>query len=272
MTVRRNQATLTYTERKAFVDAVLALKKSGGYDPFVATHLEYMSRDSDAGARVAHRAPSFLPWHRQFLLNFERALQKINPAVFLPYWDWTTARATNSAPWLASFMGGNGRSGDGQVTTGPFAYATGRWTLNVRTDSRPFLRRQMGSVTSLPTATQRAQVIAAMPYDSEPYNSASATGFRNQLEGWRGPDLHNRVHVWVGGTMAGGDSPNDPVFWLHHCYIDKLWADWQAAHPGAGYLPTATTLNVIALNDLIPPWNTYRPIDLLDHRRFYTYA
>ena len=22
-------------------------------------------------------------------------------------------------------------------------------------------------------------------------------------------------------------SPNDPLFWLHHCYIDKLWAEWQ---------------------------------------------
>ena len=274
MTVRRDQATLTSAQCKAFTDAVLALKKNGGYDPFVTTHLNFMSSDSDSGQRTAHRAPSFLPWHRQFLLDFELALQKINPAVSLPYWDWTTARKTNTAPWTATFLGGNGRSSDGKVTTGPFAYANGKWPLNVRTDSRPFLRRELGAATTLPTAAQRNKVIAVTPYDSAPYNSASATGFRNQLEGWRGPDLHNRVHDWVGGTMSTGDSPNDPAFWLHHCYIDKLWADWQTAHPGAGYLPVAATPKVIALYDPMPPWNsaTRRPVDLLDHRPFYTYA
>jgi hypothetical protein len=50
--------------------------------------------------------------------------------------------------------------------------------------------------------------------------------FRSQFE--NAP--HGTVHVLVGGD--GGDmsmmhSPNDPLFWLHHAFIDKVWADRQ---------------------------------------------
>jgi tyrosinase len=27
-------------------------------------------------------------------------------------------------------------------------------------------------------------------------------------------------------------APTDPVFWMHHCEIDRIWAAWQAANPG----------------------------------------
>jgi tyrosinase len=33
--------------------------------------------------------------------------------------------------------------------------------------------------------------------------------------------------------MATSSSPSDPVFWLHHANIDRLWSKWQAKHPGA---------------------------------------
>ncbi len=44
--------------------------------------------------------------------------------------------------------------------------------------------------------------------------------------------FHNRLHVLVGGTMVTDASPADPLFWLHHSFIDKIWADWQLLHPG----------------------------------------
>jgi hypothetical protein len=48
---------------------------------------------------------------------------------------------------------------------------------------------------------------------------------------WPGPSsfervsedvLHNPVHRWIGGNMADATSPNDPVFFLHHTFLDKL--------------------------------------------------
>ncbi len=271
--IRKNQSKLTATEKKNFVDAVLAVKHNGFYDYLVDLHLSFISQDSDDTPRYAHRCPSFLPWHRRLLLDFEQALRSVNPSVTLPYWDWTVDRTATATMWGANFMGGNGRTSDGQVTTGPFAYSTGNWTLNVTVDTRKYLGRGFGIYeTSLPTATQLQKVLGITPYDAAPWNSASPVGFRNQLEGWLGPNLHNRVHDWVGGTMSSGASPNDPVFWLHHCFIDKLWANWQAAHPGAGYRPTTATTDVISLDDPMPPWTDTTPRDMLNNAPFYTYA
>jgi len=271
MAVRKNQATLTAKEKRDFVNAVLELKRAGRYDSFVSTHNSFIVGDTDNGERTGHRSPSFLPWHRKFLLQFEQALQSIDPNVTLPYWDWTADRTPSSSIWGADFLGGNGRSSDGQVTTGPFAFSGGKWTLGVRPDSRSYLRRALGSaVASLPTRAEAESVLAISTYDAAPWNSSSE-GFRNNLEGWRGVNLHNRVHVWVGGHMMTGMSPNDPVFWLHHCFIDKLWAEWQRRHSGQGYVPTGGTANVVDLNDTMKPWNDTTPADMLDHTRLYTY-
>lgn len=231
MTVRKNQAQLTATEKRRFVDAVLELKRTGQYDTFVTTHNAFIMSDTDNGDRVGHRSPSFLPWHRRFLLQFEQALQAVDPAVALPYWDWTVARTPRASLWAPDFLGGTGRARDGQVMDGPFARTGNRWTISVRVDGRDYLRRALGAGgRGLPTRAEVDAVLAMETYDMPPWNSAS-DGFRNHLEGWRGANLHNRVHVWVGGHMATGASPNDPVFWLHHAFIDKLWADWQARHP-----------------------------------------
>jgi hypothetical protein len=45
--------------------------------------------------------------------------------------------------------------------------------------------------------------------------------------------FHNTVHNDIGGTMATAGSPADPIFWLHHCFIDKIFADWHVLHPRA---------------------------------------
>ncbi len=71
--------------------------------------------------------------------------------------------------------------------------------------------------------------------------------------------------------MATGVSPNDPVFWLHHAYVDKLWAQWQRRHPASGYLPLSGTRDVIDLHKTMKPWNDVRPADLLDHTAYYTF-
>ncbi|MEV7440726.1 tyrosinase family protein [Streptomyces sp. NPDC056257] len=271
MTVRKNQATLTADEKRAFTSALLELKRTGSYDRFVTTHNGFIMSDTDSGDRVGHRSPSFLPWHRRFLLEFEAALQKVDANVSLPYWDWTVDRTSRSSLWAPDFLGGTGRARDGQVLDGPFAYSTGKWNVNVRVDGRAYLRRTLGEGTAqLPTKAEVDSVLAMPVYDAAPWNSSSS-GFRNHLEGWRGVNLHNRVHVWVGGQMSTGVSPNDPVFWMHHAFIDKLWADWQARHPQSTYLPAAGTANVVDLNDTMRPWNDVTPADMLDHRKFYTF-
>ncbi len=52
--------------------------------------------------------------------------------------------------------------------------------------------------------------------------------FQRKLE-----DMHNDVHVAVGGNMETVQSPKDPLFWLHHCNVDRLWDKWQNDDNGA---------------------------------------
>jgi tyrosinase len=258
---RKNQAALTAAEKSRFVAAVLALKANGTYDQYVDDHRNYMSS--------AHRGPAFLPWHREFLRRFELDLQAINSLVTLPYWDWTVDNSPTSSLWADDFMGGNGRPTDGHVMSGPFAFSTGNWTLAV---DGPALRRRFAvSIPTLPTPSDVTNALATVPYDLSPYNdSPSLAGFRNTVEGWRnGPQLHNRVHVWVGGSMLPASSPNDPVFFLNHCFEDKLWADWQRMHPTESYLPVSGGPTGHNLTDAMEPWasrgSIVTPASMLDH-------
>jgi hypothetical protein len=75
--------------------------------------------------------------------------------------------------------------------------------------------------------------------------------------------MHNRVHAWVGGSMIPITSPNDPVFFLHHCFMDKLWSDWQVLELQRGgpidhslYLPPHGARLGHNLDDKMSPWNT----------------
>lgn len=263
---RKNQATLSPSERAAFVNAVLALKASGVYDNYVRIHRDFMSS--------AHRGSAFLPWHREFLLRFENDLRTIDASVVLPYWDWSVDNSPASSIWDPAFMGGDGLVATGEVTTGPFAFSSGAWTLNVREpgDSITYLRRRLSvSAASMSTPAEVATTLSQATYDASPWNdSPSLISFRNVIEGWAGTAgrMHNGAHVWIGGSMLPSTSPNDPAFFLNHCFIDKLWADWRRSHPSVAY-PASGPPAGHRLNDPMPPWNTAsdsrRPADLLDH-------
>ena len=139
-----------------------------------------------------------------------------------------------------------------------------------------------GGLTALGTAS----VINALSAGSARPSVNTTASFRNLLEGWATSrtnpltgdpesEVHNRAHLWVGGSMMPATSPNDPVFFLHHCNVDRLWAVWQFRHPGQNYPPIVpkvadpTTNRAEGLNDPMPPWNvpaeTVRPIDVLNH-------
>jgi len=85
----------------------------------------------------------------------------------------------------------------------------------------------------LPTQENVTYTLAIRNYDRPPWNDASHPSFRNAMEGWEqvGCSMHNAVHLWVGGHMRDVPiAPNDPVFWLHHSFVDKLWDIWQRRH------------------------------------------
>lgn len=253
MLVRKNVRSLSAPEREAFVNALLELKAKGKYDKFVHWHhhvmqpavLPFEPRDTNY-RNGAHRGPAFLPWHREFLSQLETALRTIDSTVSIPYWNWTedSTDPASSPVWAEDFMGGNGvETDEWRVAKGPFAHANGDWPVPDYSEEGlpgPGLKRSFGQfIDSVPTPADLQLALREGFYDTPPYNPSPFTiGFRNRLEGFitqrgdnrvatTGSQLHNRVHVWVGGNMLLMTSPDDPVFFLHHCFIDKVWADWQ---------------------------------------------
>jgi hypothetical protein len=258
MNIRQNIYTLTDTQLADLQTALNACKADGSYDTFIHRHhMTMMTATTLAGEgsspnirNVAHRGPAFGPWHRYFLRELELLLQSKRPMVTLPYWDWSADAANpfqaplwNTDPTKRIYIGGDGTGPNGTIT-GPFAHwvalleSTGVAMLTPR--SFPGIIRQFGN-GHLPTPANVTHAVNDFPtYDTAPWSTSSSGSFRNQLEGWAGADaLHNTVHVWVGGDMSPGTSPNDPVFFLHHCNIDRVWALWQAKFPNAPYLPAA---------------------------------
>ncbi|MBX2868401.1 MAG: tyrosinase family protein [Acidiferrobacterales bacterium] len=174
----------------------------------------------------AHGNPFFYPWHRKFLSDLEKDLQNYNADIALPYWDSTQQQSTSALPWTSGFMGGTG-----DPVSGPFA----PWGI----------RRSLGASGSLPSAQNIEDDRDLTPY-SDHWDPA---------EGRHGPP-----HNWVGGNMATVRSPEDPIFFLHHCFVDKWWSDWQLAHPSeAAYQGTGSE----SPGSAMPPWST-TPNDVID--------
>lgn len=140
-----------------------------------------------------HSNPRFLPWHRIYLLRMEELLMSVDPTVCIPYWKSSEEQAFPS--WLLGF------TPTVNIISGPHT-----------------VTRNIGAFATLPNA---AAVAAAMA-------NGTFNTFAPALEG-----IHNSGHVWVGGSMGSiMTAPCDPVFWMHHCEIDRIWFEWQAANPG----------------------------------------
>jgi tyrosinase len=230
------------------------------------------------------------------LLLLEQNLQRVlADATFgLPYWDWAAdgdlpeANQTSAPIWGRSCLGGQGSP----VSTGPFAYNSAdpaSWRVRVVANVSGNLvsvdrglRRSFAPADfpSLPKTPHVQSALVLDPYDSPEWDTDS-TGFRNRLEGWASeptaspPWLHNLVHVWVGGDMAPSTSPNDPVFYLNHCNVDRIWERWLQTH-GRAYVPDMTAGSDLAghrIDDPIvsPLGPSATPGSVLDVSAIYTY-
>jgi tyrosinase len=173
-----------------------------------------------------HGSPFFLPWHRAYLYFFERALQDLVPGVTLPWWDWTAEHD----------VGAPRSYGDEQVGGQPNPLYSSPIQASGREPGGPDHTTREPGAAGAPPLPEPAQIQALLQLPK-------FIEFQEQLE-----DLHNAVHMWVGGTM--GNIPTaayDPLFWAHHTMIDRLWALWQQAHAGAG--PPANLLG-----EALPPF------------------
>jgi tyrosinase len=173
----------------------------------------------------------FLPWHRKYILDFEEICRELSgdQDFALPYWNWTTTRRI-PAPFWEGTLNSNRTIGRRGEISGQF--------VGLRV-----IRRCLGQTNF--------ELFASFRPDGQNNTNPGwqrASGGKALLE--RTP--HDQVHVGVGGNM--GDvptSPLDPIFWLHHCNIDRLWAEWNSPPRSNG-----NTSNALWRNFTLSPFNT----------------
>lgn len=294
MKCRKNVKNLSPGEKKKFVSAVLALKSQNSvihpgtqsrYDDFVEVHLNAMM----VTPGWAHDDSVFFPWHRELLYQFEKLLQAVDPDVTIPYWDWTRdqSSATSGFPFKHDLIGVDGTDADGDRVkrdpaappvdaTHPYIYPFDpeAWSSTVAVtdpaDTLNYFQRQFGERFDAPGLPQNDVVV-----------TGTGTTFRAAIDGainfvthrTRSEDLHNLVHRWVGGNMLRMTSPNDPVFFMHHASIDRMWSIWQRkVAPGTALFVASSNAaghklnDPMIFNDVDPPpfTTTASPADVID--------
>ena len=178
-----------------------------------------------------HGTQRFLPWHRIYLIILEHELQAIHPDVTIPYWDWTKQTEQAFPSWLA-----------GVTPTVPMPPPLAPITVT----------RAPGSQSWLSTIASNVPGIEGI---------GDFPTFTSSLEG-----VHGGVHVWVGGTMSAiPTAPADPIFWMHHANIDRLWWEWHENHKDQNP-------NLTGLDAIMDPWR-YDELQTRDIANFnYVYA
>ncbi len=214
---------MTGPQVEALRDAFEAMQKIGD-DRGYAHHAGHHGLPDPKECGKAHGFPVFLTWHRAYLYRFEQALRDTGSDVMLPWWDWINTREVPRV--YREETRADGRPNPLFSTRIPdLALEEGSRPTNTPKTQRlagiPDTVREPGPATRLPTAEKIAEVMGEKEYE----------GFRRLIE-----SDHGRVHIWVGGHMS--DIPfaaYDPLFWSHHCMIDRLWRIWQLDNPEASF-------------------------------------
>ena len=250
--VRKNANGLWPAERDRFLKAFARLNNrgQGKYETFRDMHV------SPANSQE-HGGPHFLPWHRSYLLDLERELQAIDPSVSLHYWRWD-----EPAPnvFQRSFMGVTGDGGMVEFTAG---HPLANWV----TDNNIGIRR----TPQFDTATSRASFVwqgtRLTPQSQAETLALGEVYFDPAPPQTRDPvfaDMEGNPHGWAHVSFDGWISSiptaaKDPLFFMLHSNVDRLWALWQwtlgRTDPDDPDTYTGQDMDGRRLGDTLWPWN-----------------
>ena len=155
----------------------------------------------------------FLSWHRMYLYFFERILKRASgdPGLALPYWDYSGSEAQSALP---------------RVFRDP-----------ADPSSNPLYVRERDSRINGGGLLDPRDVSVAGVFRYPNFHSPNGTdSFGGQIgrdpkrvgpPGALESTPHNAVHSSIGGWMGDVNmAARDPIFWLHHANIDRLWKRW----------------------------------------------
>ncbi|PBP16163.1 tyrosinase [Diplocarpon rosae] len=229
LSIRKEWRSLTQVEKMAFVDAELCAMSLPNKTslPGSTTRFEDFQAAHQRGTMnlygdIVHYTAQFLPWHRFHLHAHESVLRnECNYTGTIPFWDEAIDAASGnffqSDMWSDQYFGGNGSPVDGCVRTGAFANRT--MHIGPFTQTTDYCFNRNFNYTSGLTLGARANTDACYKH--------SATDFETFYK-CMASSPHVAGHRATGGVMVDvNSSPGDPLFYLHHCFLDRLYWQWQ---------------------------------------------
>lgn len=222
-------------------------------------------------AECQHGSSFFLPWHRMYILNFERIVANHiarlgGPADWaLPYWNYmATDPATLALP--PAFR--NPALPNGALN--PLYVALRNPVANAG-----------GTVLGSRDVALNCLSASGTTSPGGFFGGAPSVHF-GQLAGALELTPHNAVHRQVGaipgGWMADPDlAALDPIFWLHHSNIDRLWEVWLDCDPShrnltSAYWRTGVTFQFRDATGTLVTMRTADVLNLADPLLDYRYA
>jgi tyrosinase len=197
---RQDVGSLTATDPTlvSYKNAVQAMQALPDTNPLSWTYQAAIHGTTSSASHTAwntceHGTLYFLSWHRMYLWYFERIIRKMaaDPGWALPYWNY-------EAPTQRKLPA-------------PFRSPT--------STSNPLYTSMRGMGWNAGTASLGATAVdTTLPFNDVPFSA-----FSGDLE----DTPHGAVHIALGGLMGSTlTAAQDPIFWLHHANIDRLWDHW----------------------------------------------
>ncbi|KAH9905172.1 hypothetical protein F4778DRAFT_802652 [Xylariomycetidae sp. FL2044] len=258
--IRKEWRTLSSPEKQEYLSAVKCLQNTPGktanrypgvrsrYDDFQGEHINQTDN--------VHFVGFFHAWHRMFVAQYESDLRSYcGYTGAQPYWDWSID-ATSADDFLKAPVfdpvdgfGGNGpyvdssndptvrlhipgKTGGGCVADGPFQgmevnMGPGQSTAyNPRCLKRDIAPGFAADKLSAATVEWALQGDNFFEFDKRVQGGITVEA----------GTYHAGGHLGIGGDL--GDiadiysSPGDPLFFMHHSNIDRLWYTWQRMNWG----------------------------------------
>jgi len=243
--------TLTNDEKLSYLNAELCLMKTPAKLGLRSARTRYDELQYVHVVQVwsAHFVGAFLPFHRMMINTHELLLRnECNYTGSQPYWQeqLDAGKFSKSSLLDAKYgFGGNGLPTTHCITDGPFKdYVNPMGPGYVFKDH--CIDRQINDAIS--QSSSKANVDACLTKTT--WETAWPCIEANP---------HTGGHAGVGQQMSNGvSSPGDPLFWLHHTWLDKMWADWQAKDKKR--LAEMGGTNIFPQNAMFPPRPSEIPV------------
>ena len=239
--VRQSIASLTPAQIASLQKGFQAMMSRPASDPTSYRFQANIHGTSDAATtpqetqswnNCEHGSYYFLSWHRMYLYFLDRILRAASgdANLVLPYWNW----------------------GDPAQRTLPLVFrqpANASNPLYIGPPGRP-AALDAGTASLGAGTVDASAALADVDFDSP---SGSGLSFGGQIvppmqfnspHGDFESQPHDVVHVALSGLMGDPDTAaQDPIFWLHHANIDRIWNRWLAQGGGRTDATDAAWLN-----------------------------